>query len=113
MRLEAGKSYRVSAKGRFQIAAELVDGKTQGWPCEPGGVTIEYHDGHPLGMLLGAIRSDDVGVTNREGSFAQPFAIGLETTLKPTTSGTLYLRVNDSPAHLDDNRGTLTVTIEP
>jgi hypothetical protein len=39
-------------------------------------------------------------------------AIGLHTTLKPTATGTLYLRVNDSAAKLDDNRGTLTVTIE-
>jgi hypothetical protein len=112
-RLEAGKTYRVSAKGQFQIAAEQVDGQTKLWPCEPGGVTIEYHDGHPLGILLGAIRPDGEAVTSREGSLAQPLAIGLEATLKPTTSGTLYLRVNDSPAHLDDNRGTLAVTVEP
>jgi hypothetical protein len=56
MKLEAGKSYRISAKGRYQIAAEQIDGKLQPWPCEPGGVTIEYHAGRPLGMLLGAIR---------------------------------------------------------
>ena len=44
-------------------------------------------------------------------SFAKPIEIGLGTTLKPPTSGTLYLRVNDSAARLDDNRGSLTVTI--
>jgi hypothetical protein len=44
--------------------------------------------------------------------FAHPFAIGLGTTIKPEMSGTLYLRVNDSAAKLDDNRGNLTVTIE-
>jgi hypothetical protein len=27
-------------------------------------------------------------------------------------SGTLYLRVNDSAARLDDNRGTLTIRID-
>jgi hypothetical protein len=113
IRLEAGKSYRISAAGRYQIAAEQVDGKLQAWPCEPGGVTIEYHDGRPLGMLLGAIRSDGAATANTDGSFAKPFAIGLQSTLKPTTSGTLFLRVNDSPAHLDDNRGTLKVAIEP
>ena len=32
-----------------------------------------------------------------------PVAIGLHTTLKPTASGTLYLRVNDSAA-----RSTIT-----
>ena len=31
------------------------------------------------------------------------FAIGLQTVLKPTVSGTFYLRVNDSAARLDDN----------
>ena len=45
-------------------------------------------------------------------SFAEPIEIGLSTTITPTASGTLYLRVNDSAARLDDNRGTLTVTIE-
>jgi hypothetical protein len=112
IRLEAGKSYRISASGRFQIASEEVDGKLQPWPCEPGGITIEYHDGRPLGMLLGAIRPDNESAANSEGSFARPIAIGLQAVLKPAASGTLFLRVNDTPAHLDDNQGTLTVTIE-
>lgn len=113
VKLEAGKSYRISAKGRYQIAAEQVDGRLQSWPCEPGGVTIEYHNGRPLGMLLGAIRPDNTATPTTKDSFAEPFAIGLETTFKPTHGGTLFLRVNESPARLDDNQGTLTVTVEP
>ncbi|MEX0613289.1 MAG: hypothetical protein WD738_02460 [Pirellulales bacterium] len=100
--LEAGRPYRVNASGRYQIASEEKDGVTQPWPCEPGGVTIEYHNGNPLGMLLGAI----------DTSFADPMAIGVGSTIGPMTSGTLYLRVNDSPARLGDNHGTLMVTIE-
>ena len=72
-------------------------------------MTIDYHDGRPLGMLLGAI---DGATSRRRQRFADPFAIGLGTTIKPDASGTLYLRVNDSAGQLDDNRGTLTVTIE-
>ena len=53
--LEAGKSYHVTASGRYQIAAEKSNDGEKAWPCEPGGVTIEYHDGRPLGMLLGAM----------------------------------------------------------
>ena len=74
----------------------------QPWPCEPGGVTLEYHNGRPLGILLAAT----------DASLAQPFAVGLGSTIEPTESGTLYLRVNDSAGRLDDNRGTLTATIE-
>jgi hypothetical protein len=99
--LEAGKSYRVTATGRYEIAN---DGEP--WPCEPGGVTIDYHAGRPLGMLLGAID----GRTG-DATLAEPFGIGLETVISPTADGTLYLRVNDSPAQLNDNRGTLSVTI--
>lgn len=110
--LEAGQSYKVTATGRYQIAAEEVDGKKQTWPCEPGGVSIVYNDGHPLGMLLGAIHTGAELLSNDAMSFADPAPIGLQAIIKPTKSGTLYLRVNDSAAKLDDNRGSLTVTVE-
>jgi hypothetical protein len=103
--LEAGRTYRVQARGRFQIDTE------QGapWPCEPGGVTIEYHDGYPLGMLLGAIVPNQVAA---DTGFARPLAIGLGAEIKPSVSGTLYLRVNDSAAKLGDNRGALTIEVD-
>lgn len=102
VRLMAGKAYRVTATGRYEIAN---DG--QPWPCEPGGVTIEYHNGRPLGMLLGAIdgRTGDTTLAN-------PFPIGLGAIIKAAASGTLYLRVNDSAGKLNDNRGTLSVTVQ-
>jgi hypothetical protein len=106
--LDAGKAYRVTASGRYQIAADQTTGAVRPWPCEPGGVTIEYHDGRPLGVLLGAV----VGRTNSaDASFAKPINVGLGTTIEPAASGTLYLRVNDSAAALHDNRGTLAVTV--
>jgi hypothetical protein len=101
--LEARKTYRVTARGRFQIAVE----KGLAWPCEPGGVTIEYHDSRPLGMLLGAIVPAGAG----GATFAKPQAIGLGCEISPDVSGTLYLRVNDSAARLGDNRGALTIEI--
>lgn len=138
--LEANQSYRIAAHGRYQIAAEDNGGVVQPWPCEPGGVTVEYHEGKPLGILLGAIDARQngdgavvrgspdpaqasvrppVGEVARSGDrpqqsamFSNPIVIGLHTTIRPTTSGTLYLRVNDSGGRLHDNRGTLTVKIE-
>lgn len=113
--LEEGSAYRISASGRFQIAD---DGDP--WPCEPGGVTLRYHAGHPLGMLLGALRPTasryEAGAEispNESGDITNPLPLGLESTIRPTMDCQLYLRVNDSPAELSDNLGTVTVRIEP
>lgn len=102
--LRAGQSYRVTASGRFQIAD---DG--QPWPCEAGGVTIEYHDGMPLGALLGAFRTTD----SNHSTFAHPQIIGRESMLRPDRDAVLYVRLNDSGSQLSDNVGELTVKISP
>jgi hypothetical protein len=101
--LNTGQSYRVAASGRYQIAH---DGEP--WPCEPGGVTLQYHDGKPLGALLGALRPLD----ENGASFAQPVMLGLTATLKPAEDAVLYVRVNDSGAKLGDNSGELSLRIE-
>ncbi|NOY30547.1 MAG: hypothetical protein GXP28_10345 [Planctomycetes bacterium] len=100
--LQAGKEYRITAEGSFQIA------KTpEPWPCEPGGITLEYHEGRPLGMLLGAF------CYANGDTFSEPIDIGLGQTIKPKKNAQLYLRVNDSPARLSDNKGTLRVSLAP
>ncbi|HEX5471180.1 MAG TPA: hypothetical protein VFW73_04810, partial [Lacipirellulaceae bacterium] len=109
--LDAGKSYHITAAGRYQIAAEQLAGKSTPWLCEPGGITIEYHAGRPLGMLLGAIDRRGNRTAASGGSFAEPLAIGTQATIKTSVSGTLYFRVNDSAAKLDDNRGTLSIKV--
>jgi hypothetical protein len=106
-KLEAGQTYRIRGKGRFQIA-----GSDPLWSAEPGGVTIRYWRGRPLGMLLGAVITDK-GLTDKSGSLAKSFPIGLDHTLTAKHSGTLYLKVNDSPAELADNTGTLQVHVVP
>jgi len=103
--LETEREYQVSAQGRYQISDGQIADESSPWPCEPGGVTLEYHAGRPLGMLLGAWR---MPANNR---FSEPFAIGLAAKLKPPEDAVLYLRVNDSPARLSDNLGTLSVSI--
>lgn len=104
--LQAGRSYRLTASGRFEIAREQSDeGDEIVWPCEPGGVTIRYHEGRPLGMLVGALRE------TASGRFSGPFAVGLSSVIKPPADAVLYLRVNDSAARLSDNRGTLAASI--
>ena len=77
---------------------------------EADGITLEYHAGKPLGMLLAAVSDESrplVGVT----SLRKSTAVGAKAEFVPATSGTLFLRINDSPARLDDNAGQLQVEI--
>lgn len=104
--LKKGQSYRIEAKGKYQIANDGAP-----WPSEPNGVTIEYHDGRPLGALLGAIWSREPNAT--EPSFAKPMVIGVGATIRPDRDGMLFLRVNDSPAKLGDNAGSVEVRLQP
>lgn len=104
-RLEAGVKYKIEASGRFQLA---TDPKI--WWSEPNGVTIRYHKGLPLGMLIGAIIDETAG----DGGalpLIDPKAIGIGGEYPVEDSGTLYLRINDSPAELDDNAGAVQVRI--
>jgi len=147
-RVEAGRTYRLIASGRYQVAQQ-----PRIWWCEPGGVSIQYYRGRPLGMLLAAVRPEDgssgggasakgLGSSSEERSFSErsgssggrriaeaapseqaveptrtgllhPIPIGLEAKLRPTASGVLYFRINESPARLSDNAGELVVRIQP
>jgi len=127
LRLEAGKTYRLTASGRYQIAATTtpsirewpiekspfplgeVPAEVNIWWCEPGGVSIRYYKGRPLGMLLAAVRPDQPA----EGNYPllNPAAIGLDATITPAETGTLFLKVNDSPGELHDNAGRLKVLV--
>ncbi len=103
-RLEAGNTYQLTARGRYQLGDE-----PQTWWSEPGGVTLRYYQGRPLGILLAAVRPD--GPQRGVSPLLRPVTVGLGATLTPEQSGTLYLRVNDSAGELADNTGTLEVTL--
>jgi hypothetical protein len=105
--LRGGQTYRLSASGRYELHR---DGET--WPCEPGGVTIDYSDGRPVGVLIGALRSVEGPATDGDSSFAKPMVIGLEATITPQRDGELYVRVSDDPAWIGKHAGRLDVRIE-
>ena len=53
-------------------------------------------------------------VLDREGNgLSDAIDIGLDRTFTARSSGTLYLKVNDSPGELGDNSGTLLVHVVP
>lgn len=106
--VKPGDRFLINADGRFQVAKKSVDGTEEIWPSEAAGITIDYYRGRPLGLLV-------VGVATSNGTAAglvnsNPVGYGRE--IKFNKSGTVCLRINESPAHLDDNDGTLTVTLE-
>jgi hypothetical protein len=105
IRLEAGAVYQLTSEGRYQVG-----NKPKPWWCEPGGVTVHYHRGRPLGMLLAAVRSDE-GHARELTPLAKPFPVGLAANYSPEISGTLYLKINESAAGLGDNQGSLLVRV--
>ena len=100
--VEKGKTYSFQAKGRFQLARE---GRKIWW-SEPGGVTIRYYQGRPLGLLLGAVLPE-----GKEARF-DLFPVGDAATWTAPETGTLFFRLNDPPAELRDNSGTVAVKVE-
>ena len=105
VRLEAGKTYRITASGRFQVAAG-----PKPWISEAQGVSIRYHKSRPLGMLLGAVRPDEF-TAGEIIAMTEPFAVARRATITPKKTGTLYLKINDSAGELGDNSGELSVRI--
>ena len=103
--LQAGVKYQLKASGRYQVA-----NKPKIWWCEPGGVSIRYYQGRPLGILLAAVRPDSPDEKS-PSVFLKPITVGLGTTITPEQSGALFLKINDSAAELDDNAGELKVEI--
>lgn len=104
-RLEADTKYQLTAAGRYQVATEP---KT--WLCEPNGVSIRYYQGRPLGILLAAVRPDNPKPDSMS-ALLKPIVVGLGTTISPSETGTLFLKINDSAGELDDNAGELKVEV--
>lgn len=105
--LEAGKTYKIEASGRYQVGNQ-----PKIWWCEPNGITLRYHHGVPLGILLASVVDEDKPPAAKS-VLTTPDVIGMHVESPVERSGTLYLRINDSPAELADNAGELAVRITP
>ncbi len=102
--LEAGVEYQLAARGRFQL-----DDEPKIWWSDPKGVTIHYYRGKPIGLLIAAVRPDSQA--DESSALLTKIPIGTGRVIVRPDSGTLYLKINESPAHLDDNRGNVQVNI--
>ncbi|MDD3585763.1 MAG: hypothetical protein PHQ75_01160 [Thermoguttaceae bacterium] len=106
IRVEAGKTYRLGSTGRI----ELYDSR-QMVPSEAGGVSYQYIKGRPRGILLMSIFPES---SDRKSDFvpwSDTTTVNANRIFKPEYSGTLFLRINDTPGNLSKNRGSLTFHI--
>lgn len=106
--VEADKRYRITADGQFTLADE-----PKPWVSEANGVSIRYARGRPLGQLQASVLATNSGDGPPGASMLREVALGNEAVFEAVEAGTLYLRVNDAWGELADNRGSLTVTVEP
>lgn len=116
LQVQAEQEVSVQAKGRYTLRNakdnNASGGKNGDWPCEPGGITIRYQQGWPIGALLVAVGDVPPGTANVT-PLAKPQMIGLGGKLRSPHAGTLYFRINEAASGLSDNAGQLQVTIKP
>jgi len=103
-RLPAGR-WQATAEGQYQVAVDEFGA----WISQPDGITIRYVAGQPLGQVQYALVGEKPVLVGYS-ELTQPQPLGSAAVL--TTSGEeLFLRINDWPNRLEDNRGQVQVTL--
>ncbi|MBB77035.1 MAG: hypothetical protein CMJ75_21215 [Planctomycetaceae bacterium] len=103
----AGRTYALTAEGRYQL-----DDQPRVWWCEPDGVTIRYHRGRPLGVLLAAMVAVPTGDDEFAAPLLQPIPVGRAGMLTAAKDSLLYLAINEPSSQLSNNKGTIAVRIQ-
>jgi hypothetical protein len=98
----AGDEKQIEARGRYIVRTGDLP-----WPCEAGGITIEYYRGRPLGELLVAVLPEDP----KFNEVLVPLPIGTSRRLTFERAGRLLFRINESPVWLEDNTGELEIRV--
>lgn len=110
--VKKGDRFKISGSGEFKIG-QSGTANPQPWPCQSNGITIQYFRGHPLGMLHAAILAPDGGTAMEQiAGLMDPLPIGISREITVPSDGLLCLRINESPADLDDNQDALEVRVE-
>ena len=111
--VKKGERYAIESRGRFRIGSSEVDGRIKPWPCESNGITIDYFRGRPIGELHATILPGDSNPQSMAYLYRQPpIVVGAQNVITANVNGLLCFRINESPANLADNQGTLKITIE-
>ncbi len=107
VRVEAGRSYRITANGEVTLADEPAP-----WVSTPRGISIRYAHGRPIGRLLAGIVGEHPPGNIGTCGLLHPIEVREGIEFSAAETGTLYLRINDRWSELDDNRGGYAVGIE-
>jgi len=99
----AGKGFQAS--GVTVTSGQRYDFQAEGlWLLSADGQQADANgDQDRAGQLVGVVLNDC--------TLGEPFALGASGTLRPSTSGKLYLRCHDAWNEIADNTGQITVTI--
>lgn len=110
VKIKKGDRVRITGSGEFIVAD---DRGSRPWGCQSNGVTIRYYQGHPLGMLQAGILNPGAKTAQEQvKALIDPIPVGFSAEIIAPSDGILCLRINESPAFLDDNQGALEVTVE-
>ncbi|MEL7498681.1 MAG: hypothetical protein AAFN77_13825 [Planctomycetota bacterium] len=121
IKVERGQRWSIKARGRFSagqlITPILKDNETlmQSFPieCTANGVTAYHYQRRPLGQLVAGIwETDEKSTEQRTRRLVQPIDIGDQATIEIAADGILCFRINESPAKLGDNKGSLEVIVK-
>lgn len=103
MRLVKDRSYRITAQGRFRLSSS-----PRAWVSEPQGISIRYVNKRRMGELQAAVVDP-----KDPRSILQEIPIGRSREFASPRDGQLFLRINDTWNSWGDNKGTVTVRMEP
>ena len=108
LKLQAGKRVQLKSSGKFLLRKRPADSSQRPWLVEPQGATIEYFRGNPIGCVLATVVPNEGSEVTKRW---ETIRVGSFVTLKPTVSGTLFLKVNESSNELADNDGKIEVEV--
>lgn len=98
---------RSAAAGR---AAAAEPAEEEWWPCEPGGVTLRYYRGRPLGQLLATV-AGPVETPQPHTERWEEMPVGLGSRLTASQAGWLLLKINVPAGQIGTGEGALEVDI--
>lgn len=105
VRLSRGMVLKISASGEV-----ILDDDPKPWISTPRGVTVEYHQGQPLGRLIARI-VPNVAPTTGTLPTPETIAIAEQATIKIEFPCWLLLRVNDDVGSLSNNQSAYQIQI--
>jgi hypothetical protein len=110
--LRVGDRIRIRCRSRIQVGQTVKNGQAIPWTATADGITLKYYRGRPLGVLLAGTLGDAPPSRLQLDRGIQTEVIGSAGELMAKSSGRLCLRINESPAEMQDNQGVLEVEID-